>query len=79
MGKLVNRIPEYIQDYIDKEGINRSELARRMDVSPSTITLILQGKRGKQVQLDIVERLCLLLEITPNDLLWQEETEQLQK
>jgi DNA-binding Xre family transcriptional regulator len=75
LGKIVNRVPEFMRMYIEKERISQAELARRINADPSTITLILQGKRGKQVQLDILERLCLLLNVTPNDLLWEEDAD----
>ncbi len=73
MGKVVNKIPEKMKEYMENEKINQSELSRRLKIDRSTTSLLIRGERGQYMQFDILNRICQTLKVTPNDLLWEEE------
>lgn len=57
-----------IKDQMDKKGITRYELAKRVGVTYPTITNLYNGT-GTSIKLDILENLCIELECTPNDII----------
>ena len=57
-----------IKELMDKKGITRYELAKRIGVTYPTITNLYNGQ-GTSIKLDILENLCIELECTPNDII----------
>lgn len=57
-----------IKSIMDKKGITRYELAKRIGVTYPTITNLYNGQ-GTSIKLDILENLCIELECTPNDII----------
>lgn len=57
-----------IKDQMDKKGITRYELAKRIGVTYPTIMNLYNGK-GTSIKLDILENLCIELDCTPNDII----------
>lgn len=57
-----------IKEQMDKKGITRYELAKRIGVTYPTITNLYNGQ-GTSIKLDILENLCIELECTPNDII----------
>lgn len=57
-----------IKEQMDKKGITRYELAKRIGVTYPTITSLYNGT-GTSIKLDILENLCIELECTPNDII----------
>lgn len=55
-----------VQMLLDKRGISRAELARRMDVSASFVTQILNGHR--EPGLGVIEDVAAALEVPATDL-----------
>lgn len=63
-----------IKSIMDKKGITRYELAKRIGVTYPTITNLYNGK-GTSIKLDILENLCIELECTPNDIIISNNTQ----
>ena len=61
-----------IKNQVEKLGISRYELAKRVGVTYPTITSIYNGE-STSIKLNILEALCRELYCTPNDILVQEE------
>lgn len=61
-----------IKDRVEKLGISRYELARRVGVTYPTITSIYNGE-STSIKLSILEALCRELYCTPNDILIPED------
>lgn len=61
-----------IKEQLNKKGISRYELAKRIGVSYPTITSIYNGE-NTSIKLDILENICQILECTPNDILINEK------
>ena len=57
-----------IKDKVEKLGISRYELAKRVGVTYPTITTIYNGE-STSIKLSILEALCRELYCTPNDIL----------
>ena len=64
----------YIKDKVDKLGISRYELAKRVGVTYPTITTIYNGE-STSIKFTILEALCRELYCTPNDILIFEDDE----
>jgi len=71
VGKVVNRIPESLQNYMDKNEINQRQLAAKLDISEAAVSRILSGGIIKNVNLEILYKICNAIGVTPNDLLWE--------
>lgn len=63
-----------IKDKVEKLGISRYELAKRVGVTYPTITTIYNGE-STSIKLSILEALCRELYCTPNDILIFEDNE----
>ena len=61
-----------IKDRVEKLGISRYELAKRVGVTYPTITSIYNGE-STSIKLNILEALCRELYCTPNDILIPED------
>lgn len=57
-----------IKDQLDKIGISRYELAKRIGVTYPTITNLYNGA-STSVKMEILENLCIELKCTPNDII----------
>lgn len=57
-----------IKDQMNKKGISRYELAKRIGVTYPTIMNLYNGT-GTSIKLDILENLCIELDCTPNDII----------
>lgn len=57
-----------IQSILDEKGITRYELAKRVGITYPTIDSIYKGK-STSIKFEILEKICLELECTPNDIL----------
>lgn len=57
-----------IKELMDTKKITRYELAKKIEVTYPTITNLYNGE-STSVKLDILEKLCIALECTPNDIL----------
>lgn len=57
-----------IKEQLDKKGISRYELAKRIGVTYPTITNLYNGK-STSIKLEILENLCKELDCTPNDII----------
>lgn len=62
-----------IQPLMEKQGITRYELAKRINVTYPTITSIYNGE-STSIKLDILEAICNQLNCTPNDILFFESS-----
>lgn len=60
---LENRLP----DLLDQKNISIRELARRTGITYTTIRAVVKGER-RSIQLDVLENICLILEIQPGDI-----------
>lgn len=61
-----------IKNQVEKLGISRYELAKRIGVTYPTITSIYNGE-STSIKLNILDALCRELYCTPNDILVQKE------
>jgi DNA-binding Xre family transcriptional regulator len=75
MGRVINRIPVYFESYMEKTGVTQRELASRIGVSESLMSRIMKGERSLSVKMKTLEKICNLMKVTPNDLLWEEDAE----
>lgn len=57
-----------IKKQVEKIGISRYELAKRIGVSYPTITSIYNGD-STSIKFEILEKLCIELNCTPNDII----------
>lgn len=57
-----------IKPLLDKKGISRYELAKRIGVTYPTITSIYTGE-SSSIKLEILDAICRELDCTPNDIL----------
>ena len=57
-----------IKDKLEEKGMRRYELAQKIDVTYPTITAIYNGL-STSIKLDILEKICIELNCTPNDIL----------
>lgn len=57
-----------INKQLDKKGISRYELAKRVGVTYPTITSLYNGT-STSIKFEILEGICRVLECTPNDIL----------
>ena len=57
-----------IKDQLDKKGITRYELAKRIGVTYPTIDNIYKGN-STSIKLEILESICKELDCTPNDII----------
>lgn len=73
MGHVINRIPEFFERYMKEEDVTQRELAVRIGVSESLMSRIMKGERSLSVKMKSLEKICNLLNLTPNDLLWEED------
>lgn len=73
MSEIVNRIPELLQQYRDEKGLGQAELAELLEVSESFMSRAIRGQMTDSIKFTFLKKVCNLLEITPNDILWQEE------
>lgn len=62
-----------IKNQLDKKGISRYELAKRIGVTYPTITNLYNGK-STAIKLEILENLCKELDCTPNDIIVSDDT-----
>ena len=60
-----------IKEKLNAKGMSRYELSKRVDVTYPTITAIYESK-SKSINLDTLEKICLALECTPNDIMRSE-------
>lgn len=60
---LENRLP----NLLDQKNVSIRELARRTGITYTTIRAVVQGER-RSVQLDVLEKICLVLKIQPGDI-----------
>lgn len=67
--RLMQYLLEQVNDALDREGLSRTELARRLGVSPSYITVMLSGRRRLTLTFlaSIIEELGYELVIEPRD------------
>lgn len=63
-----------IKNQLDKKGISRYELAKRIGVTYPTITNLYNGK-STAIKLEILENLCKELDCTPNDIIYTEDNQ----
>lgn len=75
MGKMVNRIPELLRQYAKEKGLGVEKLGNELNVSQSYISRLLRDQTPDSFRFDFTERVCHLLDLTPNDLLWEEDEE----
>jgi len=68
---LETRFRKRLREAIDAAGINQSELARRMHVTPALVSQYLSGHRSPG--LDVVEKFAKALELNPLMLLDSEK------
>ena len=61
-----------IRPYLDKSGMSRYELAKRIGVTYPTITAIYNGD-STSIKLWILDAICRELNCTPNDILIPDE------
>ena len=61
-----------IKDILDKKGMSRYELSKRIDISYPTITSIYNGT-STSIKFEILEAICRELECTPNDIIVSED------
>lgn len=57
-----------IKEQMEKKNMTRYQLAQIVGVTYPTITAIYQGTTSS-IKLDILEKICLALECSPNDIL----------
>ncbi len=69
--KLHKRFQERVRSALLAEGISQGELARRMKVSPQTVSIYINGERCPG--LDIIEKFSTALHLADPGLLLQEE------
>lgn len=62
--KRSESLAERLRVVIDERGLTQSELARRSGLSPSYITLLLSGKRGKRIGRYTASRLKRALRVS---------------
>lgn len=75
MGTVTNKIADVLYRYKKEKGYNNKALADELEVSESYVSRILREARGKQIDLEVLNRICAKLNLTPNDLLWEEDEE----
>ena len=63
----MNYIGEQIRFYRKRKEMTQEELARRVELSDSTISLYERGER--EVPADVIITICKALDVTPNTLL----------
>lgn len=61
-----------IKDKVDKLQISKNKLAQQLGISYPTMLDLYNGS-SSSVRLDILEKLCFILECTPNDILQSED------
>jgi len=66
---LENKLPQLL----DQRNLSIRELARRTGITYTTIRAVVQGDR-RSIQLDVLEKICLVLEIQPGDIYLAGET-----
>ena len=57
-----------IQSKLEEKKMTRYELAKRIEVTYPTITMI-YNKKSASIKLDILEKICIELDCTPNDII----------
>ena len=57
-----------IKDRVDKLSISKNKLAKLLDISYPTLQEMYRGT-SVSIRLDTLEKLCLILQCTPNDIL----------
>lgn len=62
----------YIKDIMDKKNITRYQLAQLMEITYPTVDNIYKGK-STSIKFDTLEKLCRILDCTPNDILLFED------
>lgn len=62
-----------IKDQLDKKGMTRYELAKRIGVTYPTIDNIYKGN-STSIKLEILESICKELDCTPNDIIVSDDT-----
>ncbi len=60
---LENKLPQLL----DQKNFSIRELDRRTGITYTTIRAVVQGDR-RSIQLDVLEKICLVLEIQPGDI-----------
>lgn len=60
---LENKLPQLL----NQKNISIRELARRTGITYTTIRAVVQGDR-RSIQLDVLEQICLVLDIQPGDI-----------
>lgn len=63
-----------IKKQLDKKGITRYELAKRIGVTYPTITSI-YNETSTSIKLETLENICKVLECTPNDIIVSDDTQ----
>lgn len=72
MGRVINRIPDFFESYMRQTGVSQRELAEKIGVSESLMSRIMSGERSESIKMKTLENICNLMNLTPNDLLWEE-------
>jgi DNA-binding Xre family transcriptional regulator len=73
VGTVTNRIAEVLEQHKKEKGWNNKDLAKELGVSQSYVSRVLRETRGKHVSIEVLNRICDKLQLTPNDLLWEED------
>jgi len=63
-----------IKEILDKKGITRYELAKRLDVTYKTVDKMYAGD-STSIKLETLEAMCKILKCTPNDIIVSEDPE----
>lgn len=61
-----------VKPLMDKNGINRYQMSKKLDVTYNTMTKIYNGSTGS-IRLDILDGLCKELHCSPSDILISDE------
>jgi len=73
MGKVTNHLPEILTKYMKNEGISQVELAEKLGVSDGFLSRLRRRQSADSIRLEFLDKICDLLDLTPNDILWQED------
>lgn len=63
----LEQIRQRISEAIKNSGVKQIEIARRLGISPATVSHYIHG--NKMPALDTFANLCIILDVEPNDLL----------
>lgn len=64
MKTLKIRINDYVRDYLKENEMTQTELAKRLEMSPSTLSTFV-NKNHTRLDVNTAEKICNVLEIDP--------------